>query len=162
MTGSSDSEATLYGGGSSRCSHSRTMRLRRPRVGSPETQDQDEMARSILDACRDDAILVLRVGVGLGARDKAGPHPDGVGTERQRCSYGSTIRDATGSDDRDGLDHINHRREQRECCRGSPVVASSLAALHDERLGATPVSGACFGRAANLKPDVAARRPQTR
>jgi hypothetical protein len=64
------------------------------------------MARGILDTCSDDAMLELRVRVDLEARDEAGPHPDGLGAERQRGRDGSTIGDAPGSDDGDGLDHI--------------------------------------------------------
>ena len=73
---------------------------------------KDEMARSILDGGGDDAILVLRVCVGLEAGDEASPHPDGLSTERQCGSDGSTIGNATGSDDGDGVNRINHSREQ--------------------------------------------------
>ena len=124
-----------------------------------ETPVQKSDGAHILDACGDDAILVFRVRASLKAGDQAGPHPNGLGTECQRRSDGSTISDASGGDDRNGLDHINDSRQQRECRRGGSVVAASFAALHDKRLGTASASGPCFGHAANLESDMTADRP---
>src|SRR5271163_4808207 len=123
---------------------------------------EDQMASRITDAGSDDAVLVLRMGIGLEAREEASPDPDRVGAERQRSSNGPAIGNATGSDDRHGRDCIDDCREQRECRRGGAVVAASLAALHDKPFGPALESGFRFVHAADLKPDVTAGRSQTR
>jgi hypothetical protein len=69
---------------------------------------------------------------------------------------------AAGSDGGHGRDCIDDSGEQRECSRFGAVVAASLATLHDEPLGPASESGFRFVHAANLKPDVAAGRSQTR
>ena len=70
------------------------------------------MASSIPDASSDDAVLVLRMGIGLEAREEASPHPDRVGAERQRSRDGPAIGNAPGGDDRHGRDCIDDCREQ--------------------------------------------------
>src|SRR5215472_4906260 len=99
------------------------------------------MASSIADPSRDDAFLILRMGIGLEAREEASPHPDCVGAESQCCSNGPTIGNATRGDERHGGYRIDDCREQREYRRGGAVVAASLAALHDEPLCSASQSG---------------------
>src|SRR5262249_3224265 len=77
-----------------------------------EFRAEDKMTYSILDASSDDPVLVLRMGVGLEAREYASPPPDRVGAECQRSSNGPTIGNATGSDDGHGRDRIHDCREQ--------------------------------------------------
>jgi len=64
-----------------------------------EFRTNDQMASSIPDARSDAPVVVLRMGIGLEAREEASPHPDRVGAECQRSSKGPTIGNATGSDD---------------------------------------------------------------
>ena len=73
---------------------------------------EDQMASSILDASSDDPFFVLRMGIGLEAREQASAHPDRVGAECQRSSNGPTIGNATGRDDGHGRDCIDDCREQ--------------------------------------------------
>ena len=120
------------------------------------------MSSRIPDAGGDDPFLVLRMGIGLEAREEASPHPDRVGAERQRSRDRPTIGNAPGSDDGHRRDGIDDGREQRECRCGGAVVAAGLATLHDEPFRPASESGFRFVHAADLKPDVTAGRSEAR
>src|SRR5882757_4611932 len=72
-----------------------------------EFRTEDQVTGCILDASSDHALLVLRMGISLEARQQASPHPDRVRAECQRSSNGPTIGNAARSDDGHGRNGID-------------------------------------------------------